>query len=657
VLLTQPLWLAHFTALRWIVVDEVHAFAPGRRGADLTLSLERLEDIAAVPPQRIGLSATCAPLRVAAAWLAGDRSCEMVSVPERTPARLDIEPLPEDGGFVARLVDRLTPELEQHTTILVFTNARGLAERLTWALRQRFPALAPEIAAHHSSLAPARRRDIERRLKQGRLRVVVSSTSLELGIDIGGVDLVVLVHPPGGVVRLVQRLGRSGHRPGGVRRGLVLTAGAAELLEAAVTCASSHDAQLEPLWIPEYPLDVLCQHLLGMAAARPWEAEEAFALARRAYPYRNLERRDFDDCLDYLMGRHRDGREWLPARLQWAGGSFVLAEPKRTLRILRQNVGTIFGDQPWAVRSSEGRLIGHVEEAFADRLQAGDRFLLDGRCLEYRRAAWLGVEVDEVPGRPAVPRWTSDAWPLALDLTRRVYLLRVRASEALRDGPAALMNLLRTDYLLNEEAAGQLAALFQEQEQVSEIPDAQTVLVEAVPAVEGAEYYLHTPLHRAGNEALAHIVELRLTRRCTVMAVNLGLLLYVEGSLLSADALRRLLAADGFDADLERALADGGLLRERFRRAALTGLMLLRNPLGQRRKVGGADWAERRLFDQVRDADPDFVLLRQARRDVRQECCDAAAGRVFVESLPRLAVRLRLLAEPSPLGRGLHGTR
>src|SRR5205823_4586641 len=158
------------------------------------------------------------------------------------------------------------------------------------------------IAVHHSALAAGRRREVERRFKAGELGAVVSSTSLELGIDIGTVDLVVLVHPPGDVVRLLQRVGRAGHGPNRVRRGLVLTATAAELLEAAVTTASGQAAQCEPLAVPAYPLDVLCQQILGMAAAGAWSAEEMFALVRRAGPYRHLSRDDFDDCLAYLRG-------------------------------------------------------------------------------------------------------------------------------------------------------------------------------------------------------------------------------------------------------------------------------------------------------------------------------------------------------------------
>jgi ATP-dependent Lhr-like helicase len=252
-----------------------------------------------------------------------------------------------------------------------------------------------------------------------------------------------------------------------------------------------------------------------------------------------------------------------------------------------------------------------------------------------------------------VPRWSSDGLRLSAELARRLSVLRVRAGEALLLGPAALRDLLRREYDLSGEAAEALAAYFRRQECVSEIPDAAGCLVEVVRAGTGADYYVHTPLNRAGNDALARVAVLRLARDhgqgAASLVADLGFALLLRGAAdLAPDDLRRLLGADGFDADLEAALADGVTLRERFRRVALTGLMLLRNPPGGRRRVGGPDWAERRLFDQVRAADPDFVLLRQALREVRDEDCDAAAARAFVEELPRRVLRCRWLGQRSP---------
>jgi ATP-dependent Lhr-like helicase len=670
-LLTRPDTEGFFADLRWVIVDEVHALAPNKRGTDLSLSLERLSQLRGGRLQRLGLSATCAPLEEATRFLVGaQRNCRVAAVPDAAAWHLTIEPLPptlagqesqeepyfppRPSSFLGALLDRLSPELTANRNTLVFTNSRALAERVAWALRQRYPAWEGQIGVHHSALAAPRRREVEERLKRGELRAVVTSTSLELGIDIGHVDAVVLVHPPGEVVRLLQRLGRAGHQPGQPRRGLVLIATPAELLEAAATAASGRSAQYEPLRTLTAPLDVLCQQLLGMAAVRHWTRDEAYLLVRQAYPYRDLSHHDFDDCLAYLSGRKRNGAAWLPPRLRWQGEAFSLLD-ERTARLVRRNLGTILSADQRLVRlrdrSSRPRVIGQVEEAYAEHLLPGDRFLLDGRCLEYRTSKGFDLHVEEVAGRPAVPRWNSENAILSAELAQRLFLLRGRAAEALRDSPEALARLLRDEYGLGASAANLLAAFFQRQEGNSEIPDGNSCLIEAVRANQETTFYFHTPLNRKANEALVRVVVARLSRSqarpVRSLTADLGFAITLRDT-PSPEEWRALLSADRFEADLNEALAQSDALRDRFQRVALTGLMLLRTPLQGRRRVGGKDWGGRRLFDQVRAAEPEFVLLRQAEREVREECCDGPAALRFVRELPRRALRCRWLSGISP---------
>jgi ATP-dependent Lhr-like helicase len=673
VLLSQPAMQTLFTTLRWVVVDEIHALATSKRGADLALSLERITALGDQGPQRVGLSATATPLNEAARFLVGaGRSCTIATAEEAISFHLSVRPLEERLGFVQEIARRIEPDLRAAASTLIFSNTRGLAERLAWMLRRQMPDWDNTIAVHHSSLAAERRHEIEQAFKRGHLRAVVSSTSLELGIDIGPVERVVLVRAPGDVVRLLQRLGRSGHGPGRLSHGIVLTSGPAQLLEAAVTAASGRAGQCEPLRIPSRPLDVLCQQLLGMACAGSCDAETVFALVRRAWPYRNLERSEFDGCLAYLFGLDRHGRPWLPARLGGEPSDFGIHD-ERTARLLRRNLGTIVDDEPVPVllRSvaqvsnlcseepfePEPQLLGEVDDAFADRLQPGDRFLLDGRCLEFRRRQGLAVLVEEAIGRTSPPRWTGDGLPLSAELAARLFLLRVQAAEALREGPESLAALLRDDYHLDGRAVEILAGYFQGQECVSEIPDPQTLLVEITATDGDDEFFLHTPLNRLGNDALARVAVHRLGRdhhrTASSVVADLGFALRVRGILTDderlPDVLRALLTADGFDADLDAVLADSDALRSRFQRVAYTGLMLLRNPLGgRRRRVGGRDWGRRHLFDRVLAHDADFVLLRQAMREVREQQCDGPAARAWMERLPVLNVRCRRLAAPSP---------
>jgi ATP-dependent Lhr-like helicase len=460
---------------------------------------------------------------------------------------------------------------------------------------------------------------------------------------------------------------------------LVLTSTPAELLEALVTASSSLGAQYEPLRVPSHPLDVLCQQLIGMAAQQCWTAEEAFALVRRAFPYRDLARGDFDACLDYLAGRRGDGQPWLPARLRWEGNSFTIAD-EQTARILRRNIGSIVSEGTRAVllQRSEVRgqksevgsqttdlrpltsdlwALGQVEEAFADRLEPGDRFLLDGRCLEYRGSDGSGLLVEEVVGRPVVPRWSGEGWPLSTELARRLFSFRVQAAEALRDGPRALGDWLRHAYGLGPRVIPLVVDHFQRQERLSEIPDEKTLLVEVVGGDGGIDYYFHTPLNRAGNDALARVVVFRLARDrgwgLFSLVADLGFALFsrAEREITPAE-WRALLAAPGFKADLDRAVAGSDNLKERFRRVALTGLMLLQNPLGRRRRVGGQDWPQRRLFEVVQREEPDFILLRQAVREIRDQCSDAGAAGAYVGELPRRDLRCRRLGQVSPFAEG-----
>ena len=245
------------------------------------------------------------------------------------------------------------------------------------------------------------------------------------------------------------------------------------------------------------PLGVLCQQILGMAGQRSVD-REALALVKRAYPYRDLSSDDFTGCLDYLSGRRRDGQEWLPPRLAWDSDRWSLLD-ERTARIVRQNIGTILSDDASKVRLREGEKLGEVEESFADRLRPGDRFLLGGKVLEYRKFERGAVLVDEAVGLPATPRWSGAGWFTTPELARRIYALRVQAAEALREGAAALRTLLAQDYQLGDAAVAMLVEYFQKQECVSEIPDANTLLIEIVSDEWALTYYCHTPLNQGAT--------------------------------------------------------------------------------------------------------------------------------------------------------------
>jgi len=665
VLVTTPeslsLMLAHQDALttldsvRWVIVDEVHALAPNKRGADLAISLERLSDRTRHEPQRIGLSATCVPLIGVGGWLGGTRrAVTTLAVPDRTGWDLEIVDLTtqsDDGSFLSTLLDRLQHLMEGNRTLLVFTNVRSLAERIAWMLRRRLPHLTEQIAVHHGSLAKSTRHQVETDLQTGRLRVVLSSTSLELGIDVGHIDHVAFVHAPGGTARLLQRLGRGGHQPGGRRSGTLFVGSPSELLEAVITRAAGEDGCLEPLAIPDAPLDVLCQQLVGLAVAGPIRVKQAWDLVARAYPYRHLALDDFARCVEFLTGGSKQIE--VPARLRLQEGRLWPATTV-TPRLYRTNAGTIQDEQQRFVRQADSQqLLGVVPDQFADRLLVGDRFLLSGRVYELLLQEPFNLVVQEAAGLPTFTRWRGGMWNMPVALAERLWRLRVRIDEALVEGETDAAAMLQADYRVSDEIAETLISTTRRQHQISEVPD-QGLLVEAVapPDTECCSYAFHLPLPPAAAEGIARVLSWRLRQAYTfpIEPGALGFLITLPAEVeLTPDFLRTLLHPKEFLSDLGRATATSPILARRFMEAAQTGLMLLRTPLrGKQRKVGGSGWGGEKLLHWLRFADHSFPLLKQAQRETCEGHYQSDAALAWLERLQQQDIRLRWMPVPSP---------
>ncbi|MEO6811411.1 MAG: helicase-related protein, partial [Isosphaeraceae bacterium] len=599
---SQPAWLDLFRTVEHIIVDEIHALVPTKRGADLAVSLERLAALTERDPGRIGLSATCRPAEPVSRFLVGpSRHCQIIEAPR--PAldnsiHLEVESLlrgdegPHRGLTYRRMIRRLTAEISRQRTTIVFANTRAFAEKITHDLRRKLDGGAETIAAHHSALDASRRREVEAALKAGELRAVVTSTSLELGVDIGSADLTVLVGLPGSVSTCLQRVGRAGHQPGAASRGLILAATPAELAGAAVTAKAAREGRVEPLRPIEAPLDVLCQQLIGMACSGEWSADEAFHLVRRAGSMGTLSRPDFDACLDFLAGNlaapagavePEPGAppRWTAPRI-WKHAGLFGVRNRRVIRWFWSNVGTIYSEESVRV-VVDGVEVGTLEGAYAERLQGGDCFVLDGRSLEFQRLDGLIVHAKASGGEPTLPRWSSDRQGLSADLARELGRFREQAALVMTDGPAALRAWLIEEYQLEPDAAATLEDLFLAQEQASEVPALDMLLIEESPDLEGYSYAFHAPLSRSACEALGRAVSARLGRRfgrdLALTVADLGWSIRLaDGARLIADDLPALLAPEQFDADVLDGIDRGDLLARRFRHVASTALMVLRNP-------------------------------------------------------------------------------
>jgi ATP-dependent helicase Lhr and Lhr-like helicase len=678
-LLSQESWKPLWRGVTHLVIDEVHALAPTKRGADLAVSLERLAKHSQRDPARVALSATCRSSDEAIRFVAGTtRTCQVIHAPPpqgTPPIEISVESLIKPGEAphrclsYRRLLKHLRRSIIGNRTTVVFANTRAFAEKLTHDLRQE-PALSAEpeqaIVAHHSSLDAQRRRAVESALRDGKVRAVITSTSLELGVDIGTADLTVQVGQPGGVARCLQRVGRSGHRRRAVSRGALLAATHAELTGVAITARAARAGRVEPLSVVHSPLDVVCQQLVGMACAGEQDANAAFDLIRMAGPMAGLTRADFDACLDFLAGNLSAPAgalepeagappRWTSPRLWKREGRFGLRS-RRVARWFWNNVGTINSEETVRVMES-GVAVGTLEAAYAERLIPGDCFILDGRAFEFRRLEGPILFARSSSGEPSLPRWTSSKQSLSSELAGEVASFRAEAGQCLVDhGRVALRSWLAQALELDVAAADVLIELFEAQIILSEVPQASGLLVEESPSPtgDGMIYVFHAPLHRAACEALGRASSARLGRQIgrdlTLCVADLGWSIHLPDDAdlaLTPESIRSLLALDRFSDDVLEGLDRGELMARRFRHVAATALMVLRNPEhGRRVRVGGLNWVSRRLYPLIKSACPDHPLLRETRREVLENVLDVSAALCWLAQQP--PIRIRALPEISP---------
>jgi ATP-dependent Lhr-like helicase len=649
----------HFRSVRWVIVDEVHAMAGGKRGVHLALSLERLAAAADRDPVRVGLSATVAPLDVVARWLCGVRRTPLV-VAWRAPrdavftvqSALAGEVVPNPQRVQRAVTRAVSARVTMDRTTLVFTNTRGATERLAHRLRERFGDT--EVAAHHSSLAREERVLVEERLREGSLRVVVTSTSLELGIDIGSVDEVVLVSSPRDVTRALQRIGRSGHRIDRHPRGRFIGTGVDDVLECLVVSDRCRAGALDPIRVPVAPLDVLAQQLVGMAAVARWREDDAFALVRRAAPYADLARADFDDVLDYLADTSEAMAERrVYARLVRTDGWFE-ARGKSVATIFYQNVGTITGGASIRVKPRGSPTpIGTVEEDFLEQLRPGDRFLLGGRVWAFMYAQGMTAFVAPASGRPSVPRWASEILPATAGVAWGVGVLRARLRDAFMiGGTEAVSLLLGARYDIGGADAGALADYVATQHALSPIPDPDEVLVERWADADDPRLVVHavtSPLGRRANEALARALAWRLGRGSVgLMVDDQSFALRVPKRAAWDDAmLARLFDPLHLHDDVRAAVARSDLWGRRFRAVAGVGLMLVKNFQGRSKFVGAMQMNARRIWTVLERERPLFPLVRETYRTVLEDDLDIPSGVRWLEGV-RGRITVRDLEGPPP---------
>ena len=656
--------------VRWVIVDEIHSLAGTKRGAHLALSLERLTALAATDPQRMGLSATQRPLEEVAAFLGGDRPVTIVDagrsktmeisveVPVEDMANLDARETPRGGAASAMgmeseaapprsiwpaIYPRVLELIRKHRSTIVFVNSRRLAERLAARLNE----LAGEdlVKAHHGSISREQRSVIEDQLKSGALRGLVATSSLELGIDMGAVDLVVQVESPASVANGIQRIGRSGHSVGAISRGVILPKYRGDLLECAVVVERMLRAEIEATSVLRNPLDVLAQQIVAMCAMDTWDAADLGRLLRRAYPFRDLGTRSFEAVLDMLSGRYpSDEFAELRPRLVWDRVAGTVRGRAGAQRLAVTNAGTIPDRGLYTVNLLEdGRRVGELDEEMVYETRPGETFVLGASTWRVAEITATQVLVTAAPGEVGkIAFWHGDSLSRPAELGRAMGAL-VRELRRMPEGGALVRLRERSGF--DERAARNLWAYVRDQaEATGAVPDDRTLVVERFRDEVGDwRVCILSPFGGRVHAPWALALEARLRDRLGLEVQSIwtddGVALRLPDADAVPPATDLVIEPEELSELVSAQLHGSALFASRFRENAARALLLPRRRPGSRTPL----WQQRqRSADllQVAGRHPDFPILIETFRECLSDVFDMEALRDVLTSIRSGAMRV-----------------
>jgi len=499
--------------VRTVIVDEIHAVARDKRGSHLALSLERLEHLTGRRLQRIGLSATQKPIEDIAAFLSGSRhpttdTCVVDSGhARRLDLAIEIPSSPLEAVMAAEvweeIYERLVQLILEHRTTLVFVNTRRLAERLTLHLSERLGA--DQVTSHHGSLSKEKRLDAETRLKEGKLKALVATASLELGIDIGAVDLVCQIGSTRSIATLLQRVGRSGHHLAAVPKGRLFPLSRDELIECAALVRAAHERQLDRLIIPAHPLDILAQQIVATVACEEWQEDALFETVRGAYPYRDVSRKDFDAVVQMLAEGFTTRRGRRGAYVHYDGVNRRLRARRGARLAALTSGGAIpdIGDYRVILEPTE-TFVGTLNEDFAIESMPGDIFQLGNRSYLIQKIESGQVRVVDAQGQPpSIPFWLGEAPGRTPELSQEVSRLRRDVGGRLADAREATAWLAGEIPGVPEPAARQMVEYLEASQKIlGVIPTQETLVLERFfDEAGGMQLVLHAPFGSRVNRA------------------------------------------------------------------------------------------------------------------------------------------------------------
>src|SRR5271170_582549 len=703
ILLTAEKSRENLRRVETVIVDEIHAVADDKRGSHLALTLERLDALVrgenrlmpgswiagrCEAPLRIGLSATQNPIELVAEFLGGERGNDVaiVQVGQRRQMDLAIEVPDDDLNSVATnaiwdsIYDRMAALTMEHRSTLVFVNTRKMTERLAFALGARIGA--DNVAAHHGSLSRKLRHEAERKLKAGEIRLLGATASLELGIDIGSIDLVCLVNSPRAIAAAMQRVGRAGHWRGAIPKGRLFATTRDDLMELAALVRAMQAGELDRLEIPDKPLDVLMQQIVAACAAEPWEESALFEVLRRAYPYRDLTRDEFDELLCLLSegiesSRGRFGAYLLRDRVQ---GRIQARRGARTIAV--SNGGTIPDTALYAVIvQPEGIQIATLDEDFAVESSAGDIILLGNTSWRIQRVESAGrVLVEDAHGQPpSVPFWRGEAPQQTMELSKYVSALRTEIDERTKEllpgyisqtnpSVAATVTWLKDQCCVDDAGAEQMIGYIVAGRAVlGAVPTLTTIIAERFfDEGGGMQLILHAPLGGRINKAWGLALRKRFCRgfnfelQAAATDNGLNISLAEQHSFPLSDVFQ-FINDHTVTELLEQASLDSPIFKARWRWDAGRSLQLLRFQKGKRippqiQRTRSDDLLAS-VFPQVAACQeniqgdreiPDHPLIREVMKDVLGEAMDLEGLKQLLIGMQAGAVRCLAVDTTTP---------
>ena len=664
IVLTSPKLREKLSSIKWVIIDEIHALAESKRGVHLSLALERLEELS---PNftRIGLSATAEPVDEIAQFLVGNnRDCKIAKVDLKK--KMDIKVLSPTPDLINVTYNKMHEDMyilidnliQAHKTTLIFTNTRSATERVVHHLKEKFPKKYTEnIGAHHGSLSKEHRLNMEKMMREGKLKAIVCSTSLELGIDIGYIDLVILLGSPKSVARCTQRFGRAGHRLHDTIKGRIIVLDRDDLVECSILLKDVIEGKIDRIHLPENCLDVLAQQIYGIAITGKISEKDLWKMVTGSYCYRNLKYSQFIEVLDYLSGEYTKLEDrYVYAKIWYDKETGMIGKRSRLARMIYMtNVGTIPDETHVQVKIGE-QTIGKIDEAFLERLKRGDVFVLGGNKYEFLYSRGMTAQVKTAEQRPpTIPSWFSEMLPLSFDLAQDISKFRGLMEKKFNhnEPKEKIMEFIDKYLYVDSNAASAIYEYLKQQYLFKELPNDKKILIEEYKEDSKNFIVFHSLYGRRVNDVLSRAVAY-IIGRLYHMDVEIGINdngFYVasERSIITSQVFDHLKVKD-IDAIMKNAIDKTEVLKRRFRHCAVRSLMILRNYAGRTKRVGRQQVSSMLLLNAVRRISNEFSILQESRREVLEDLMDITNAKNVIKDIEdkRIEVKIFQTRIPSP---------